>query len=220
MTIGLDRDLTLGNYLLLAHPDADVLSLPGDGITLERVDVRQNRTQGAVLETQAGRLFASPELLARLRRLATSDGELVMLDGIPHLFASAAVDHAATINVVARMQELGEHDEPSLAERRQGTTSEVTLLLRALSAGSTSDELELVLKVGVGFIRRRAAAHPALDPEIVRDLVRRGNRGDACRGRVEPEHLRGRRVHRAPRRVGRRSCGPGLERLGVARSRG
>jgi hypothetical protein len=171
VAIVMDHDVTLGSYLLLSHDDTAELALPKAGVPVEKLDLRANRGNGAVIETQLGRLFLSPGLLAHLRMLNVAEAELVLIDGQPHVTASAL---GTAVRVVAHTHELGEGDEPVLSERRRGAGDEVAQLKSALSPNTTSDELEHILKSGVGYIRRRAAAHPALAPEMIESLVTEG----------------------------------------------
>ena len=98
-----------------------------------------------------------------------------MVRGVPCLSARLGESPAnPTLTVIAPLKELGEHDDPTPHERRDTPGNEVAQLVGALSATSTSEELERILKVGVGYARRKAAAQPALEPELIHDLICEG----------------------------------------------
>src|SRR4029078_3397103 len=78
------------------------------------------------------------------------------------------------MTIVARLLGLGENDEPTVIERRSTPGNEVAQLVNALSLDATPAELERILKLGVAYTRRRAAAHPALPQEAVDDLIKFG----------------------------------------------
>ncbi len=81
----LDGNVTVGNHLLLARAADDVPPMSDDFTPIERIELRATNQLGVVLETQAGRLFVSPELLGHLRRREVGDIQLVSIDGAPCL---------------------------------------------------------------------------------------------------------------------------------------
>ncbi len=173
--ITLDNGATIGNHLLLAQPSDDVPLLDGDRRPIEHIDLDSSKRLGLVLETQAGRLFVAPELLGYLRHRKAAAAQLVSIGGFPYLSTQVrTVAGNQEMTIVGRLLGLGENDEPTVIERRSTPGNEVTQLVNALSLDATPAELEHILKVGVGYTRRRAAAHPALPPEVIDDLINDG----------------------------------------------
>ena len=169
-----DGDVAIGNHLLLTRAWNEVPQLSVDRTPVERIELHDADGAGMVVESQAGRLFLPPQLVACLRRRRASTFDLVTIDGFPYLSAeiSSAPEGAATI--VAQLHQLGEGDVPEVTERRSTPGTEVAQLISALSAETSPEELARILKVGVGYVRRRAAAHPALSKQLIYDLVRDG----------------------------------------------
>jgi hypothetical protein len=171
----LEGNVTVGNHLLLARDPHRVPALSDDRKRIERIDLQGAQRSGLVLETQVGRLCVPPALLTYLKKRHATATELVTIDDMPCL--SAQVNGSAGTPagmIIARLQELGDDEIQTVAERRNTAGSEVTQLVSALSSATTGEELERILKVGVGYVRRKAAAHPALDPEVIDDLIREG----------------------------------------------
>src|SRR5262249_25437779 len=113
----------------------------------------------------------------RSRRAAPID--LVTIGDVPYL--SAQVPGPAQGVIATVVTPLTSHDDPPGLgpERRQENDSPVIQLLGALSVRSSPDELAAILADGVGYARRRAAAHPALPPGLIAALLRDGT--DAMR---------------------------------------
>ena len=170
----LDGDVAIGNHLLLSGASDDAPPLAADRTPVERIELRSTDGVGLVLETQSGRLFLRPELLGCLRRRRASTFDLVTIDGLPHLSAEIAGAPDSVATIVAPLQQLGDDDEPIVTDRRSTQGSEVAQLVSALSAATPPEELSRILKIGVGYVRRRAAAHPALSKELIYDLVKDG----------------------------------------------
>ncbi len=170
-----DGDVTIGNNLLIAHDPATIPVLSDERVRVESIDLNDADRAGLALETQAGRLFVPPALMTQLKRRQTTTAELVTIDGMPCLVAPVhAASDTSSATLVGQLQELGEHDVPEVPERRNTRGEAVAHLVSALSAATTAEELERILKVGVGYVRRKAAAHPALPPTVIEDLLREG----------------------------------------------
>ncbi len=179
------RDLEVGNHLLLARDSVTLASDPALGERVEHVDVRRlllddATSAGVALETQMGRMRVPAAFAASLRRRRVERADLVMVDGSPCLRApiTGATTEPVGVTIVCPLQDLG-HDDVADAEERRSRGGEVAQLVVALSANTTSEELAHLLKVGVGYARRRAASHPALPQEMIDDLLRDGT--DAMR---------------------------------------
>jgi hypothetical protein len=172
-TMVIDGNVTIANHLLLSRGWDEVPPLPGNPVVVERLELANPNGAGVVFETLLGRVFVPPALVGHLRRRQASTFDLVAVDGVPYLSASMRSSNA-TAMIVARLQELGDDDTPTFTERRATTGDEVAQLVRALSADTPPEELARILKVGVGYVRRRAAAHPALPKELIHELVTDG----------------------------------------------
>jgi hypothetical protein len=169
----LDGNATIGNYLLLTQDPSSVPHVSREYAAVERVDLHNADRHGVVLETQVGRLLVTPELVGCLRRRRATTLELVTIDGSAHLMTPLPTSPGVTTTLVARLHELGA-DDPPLAEERRNSGSEVTQLVAALSSDTPPEELSRILKVGVGYVRRRAAAHPSLPKDLIYELVKEG----------------------------------------------
>jgi hypothetical protein len=169
-----DGNVTIGNCLLLGRDWDEVPPLPTDRTMLERLELLHANGAGLAVETLAGRLYVPPELVGCLRRRRASAFDLVTIEGLPHLSAEVAVPGGGVASIVAPLQELDEGDVPAVTDRRGATGEEVTHLVRALSSETSPEELARILKVGVGYVRRRAAAHPALSKELIYEIVNDG----------------------------------------------
>ena len=172
--IVLDGNVTIGNHLLMARDADEVPTLSDDRKAIERVDLQRADDSGLMIESQIGRLFVPRDLLGCLKRRQASAIELVTVDGLPCLSAQLSGTSDTPGMIVARLQELGEDDVPAVTERRNTNENAVTQLVSALSTATTPEELSRILKVGVGYVRRRAAAHPALAKDTILDLIREG----------------------------------------------
>jgi hypothetical protein len=175
-----DGRLTIGNYLLVPGDPHAVPALPNGCRSVESIDLQSADRGALVLETQLGRLVAPPQLVAHLRAMRPTEVELMAAEGVPLLCALApgAAKHAR-MRCFARLFEVGENGEPEMIERRAAVGGEATQLVTALSADTSPDELARILKIGVGYVRRRAAAHPSLPQDIILELMRSGT--DAMR---------------------------------------
>ncbi len=170
----LDGDVTIGNHLLLSRDLAEVPALSNQRTVIESIELHDADRRGVVLESQVGRLFATPELVGCLRRRRVTTVELVTVDGVPHVSARIADRPGISATLVARLHELGTDGAPPVEERRTMPGNEVRQLVTALSVDTTPEELSRILKIGVGYVRRRAAAHPALSKELIHELVKDG----------------------------------------------
>jgi hypothetical protein len=170
----LDGDVTIGNVLLLDRPSSEPV-LSYDRKRVERVDLDAADRAGLVLETQLGRLFIPPRLVSLLQTRNAFRTELVTVADQPCLSAQIRGPSTGTeATIVAQLSEDGTEDGVVAEERRSAAGSEVAQLIRSLSATTTPDELEQILKVGVGYARRRAAAHPALPVGTIHNLIQEG----------------------------------------------
>ncbi len=173
--IRIEHNVVIGNHLILARDATDLPGLSDDRKIIERVDLRATDRRGLILETQVGRLLLPLDLVAQFRARQIAVADLVLVNGLPCLSAEVTGSGATgPRHFLARLQEFDEFDVPVVSERRGPTGSEVSQLISALSPTTTPEELERILKVGVGYTRRRAAAHPALRQELILDLVREG----------------------------------------------
>jgi hypothetical protein len=173
--IRIEHNVVIGNHLILARDATELPGLSDDRKIIERVDLRATDRRGLILETQVGRLLLPLDLVAQFRARQIAVADLVLVNGLPCLSAEVTGSGATgPRHFLARLQEFDEFDVPVESERRGPTGSEVSQLISALSPTTTPEELERILKVGVGYTRRRAAAHPALRQELILDLVREG----------------------------------------------
>jgi len=169
-----DEALSVGNYLLLAA-DPEAVPAPPTGVhRVETVDLRGADRGGLVVETQLGRFVIPPRLVAHIRKRRGTAVDLVAADGLPFLSTRGdTIDAVAGPRILARLSEPGA-DSVEVIERRTNAGNEATDLVAALSATTPPSELERLLKVGVGYVRRRVASHPSLPEETITELVRTG----------------------------------------------
>jgi hypothetical protein len=163
-------DLTIGNVLLLDQPGTDPV-LPYDRQRIEQIDLSAADRSGLDVETQVGRVFVPPRLVSFLKKRNYRTSELLMVEGTPCLAAGIGSPSDETTATI--VSPLGDADAPigdDVAERRNAG-SEVEQLVAALSPETTPEQLEQILQTGVGYARRRAAAHPSLPPSVVHDLL-------------------------------------------------
>ena len=172
--IEMDGDLTIGTTLLLDHPDLDPI-LPYHREGIEHVDLGAADRSGLSVETQIGRVSISPRLVSFLRSRNYRSSEILSVEGEPCLAAQIAGPTEGTAaTIVTRLREAGAPLDEDAEERRNAAGTEVAQLVRALSPDTTGEELEQILHDGVGYARRRAAAHPALPPAVIHGLINDG----------------------------------------------
>ena len=166
--------LSVGTYLLLPA-DPEAVPAPPAGVhRVEAVDLRDADRGGLVVETQLGRFVIPPRLVTHIRKRHATGVDLVAADGLPLLSARGdSIDTLAGPRILARLFEPGA-DSVELTERRTNAGNEATDLVAALSATTPPSELERLLKVGVGYVRRRVASHPSLPQETITEIVRTG----------------------------------------------
>ena len=169
-----DEALSVGNTLLLAA-DPEAVPAPPAGVhRVEAVDLRGADRGGLVVETQLGRFVIPPRLVAHIRKRHGTGVDLVAADDLPFLSARGdSIDTLAGPRILARLSEPGA-DSVEVIERRTNAGNEATDLVAALSATTPPSELERLLKVGVGYVRRRVASHPSLPEETITELVKTG----------------------------------------------
>ena len=169
-----DEALSVGNTLLLAA-DPEAVPAPPAGVhRVEAVDLRGADRGGLVVETQLGRFVIPPRLVAHIRKRHGTGVDLVAADDVPFLSARGdSIDTLAGPRILARLSEPGA-DSVEVIERRTNAGNEATDLVAALSATTPPSELERLLKVGVGYVRRRVASHPSLPEETITELVKTG----------------------------------------------
>jgi hypothetical protein len=172
----IDHGVVLGNHLLLELDGDSVPRPPHDLEYVEPIVLGAANRPGIPIETQAGKFLLSSELVKHLRRRSARDPWLATHEGARYLVAT--VDSEADgldVTLVAVLVPADESaDEDEADQRRQTSGHEIDDLVLALSTSSTAEELERVLKVGVGYARRLAAAHPALSPQLIHDLIADG----------------------------------------------
>jgi len=170
-----DGSLTVGNHLLVPV-DVESLPTPPTGAhRVETIDLERAARNGMTVESQLGCLLLTPHLVSHVRRRHAAAVDLVSVDGVPHLSARVAVPGAdQVLRIAARLYEAGEDGAPEVVDRRQAGGNETTQLVSALTATTTPEQLMRLLKVGVGYVRRRVAAHPSLPTEMIAELVATG----------------------------------------------
>jgi hypothetical protein len=176
LTLTLDGDVTIGTVLVMGH--APPMLIPsGERHRVEAVDLRESGSEGVVLETLVGRLIVPSRTASSLRSRRAAPIDLITIGDRPYLSApvpSPLPDVIATI-VTPVDAEARADDAPALSnERRETSSSPVMQLVGALSVESSPDDLTAIINDGVGYARRRAAAHPALPPGIITAILRDG----------------------------------------------
>jgi hypothetical protein len=173
VSITLGDDIAVGSVLVLARTPR-VPQLTGERRKIERVDLRNAGVSGLTLDSQIGRFEVPSRLVSVLRSRRAHEADLVTVDDRPCLSARVAGPTRGTAAaIVAPLDD--DPEAPAVAgERRTGADSPIGQLLSALSSSSSPEELEFVLASGIGYARRRAAAHPALPPQLIEEMLRDG----------------------------------------------
>jgi hypothetical protein len=184
VTVEFGDDVTVGTTLVLAS-NASVEYPVGTRRKVERVDLQRADREGLVLDSQVGRLVVPSRLVSLLRSRQALEGDLLTIDDRPFLSARVAgptPEVPATITAPLAAELL-----PEVApDRRVEQDSPVSQLLTALSSHSTPDELVAILRNGVGYARRRAAAHPALPEGLIDAVLRDGTEAMRCAAASNP----------------------------------
>ena len=166
-------NVTVGAVLVLGRT-SPIPGLSGERRKIERVQLGRANGDGLVLDSQIGRLVVPSRLASFLRSRRAEDVDLVTIDGRPCLSAqipSQTSGYSATI--VAPLSDDEGADEPA-DERRAAAASPISELVGALSSTSSPDELASIVANGVGYARRRAAAHPSLPAGLIAEMLREG----------------------------------------------
>jgi hypothetical protein len=163
----LDGDITVGTVLVLGR-DELLPTIQGERRKIERVEIPLAGRDALQLDTLAGRFVVPSRVASSLRSRRAHDVDLIMVGEQACL--SARVPGPST-DVIATV-ETPLYDDPadahaSAADRRELSGSAVDQLVRALSVGSSPEELVSIATDGVGYARRRAAAHPALPADVI-----------------------------------------------------
>jgi hypothetical protein len=169
-----DGNVTIGTHLLLARDTVDVPALAHDVTAVEPLDLQKADRSGLVVESQVGRLYASPEVLGHLKRRHARQVELALIGDVPFVTAQVTGHQGGTSTIATPLPALADGEVPTLPERRTTSGSEVSQLVNALATTTSQEELARLLKVGVGYVRRKAAAHPALEKQVITSLVKEG----------------------------------------------
>jgi hypothetical protein len=171
VTLAFAGDITVGTTLVPAQHVAMPL-LEGDRHKIERIDLARPDQDGIVLQSQAGRLVVPSRLASLLRSRRATDADLITIGDTPCLCAHVAGptdDVGATITAP-----LSSDGAVTAADRRVPSEDPVAQLLGALSSTSSAEDVTAILNGGVSYARRRAAAHPALPPELIAAVLRDG----------------------------------------------
>ena len=166
-------NVTVGAVLVLGRT-SPIPGLAGERRKIERVQLGRANGDGLVLDSQIGRLVVPSRLASFLRSRRAEDVDLVTIDGRPCLSAqmpSQTSGYSATI--VAPLSDDEGAGEPA-DERRAAAASPISELVGALSSTSSPDELASIVANGVGYARRRAAAHPSLPAGLIAEMLREG----------------------------------------------
>jgi len=137
---------------------------------IERVNLRTARESGLAVETADGWIAITPGLIAHLRADELTEVEVSIAGENPVLTARRPdPKDRFSARCVATLHHSTE-EYPTL-DRRNAAANAAEQLLAVLSTDTTSDELERMLKVGVSYVRRRAAAHPMLAPDLIATIL-------------------------------------------------
>jgi Leucine rich repeat variant len=174
LTVTLDGDITVGAVLVLGR-GAHMEIPSGERRRVESVELRECGRDGVVLETLLGRLVVPSRAATSLRSRRAAPIDLVTIGDRPFLSALVPGPTPEIIAVVVTPVSTGDVDGHEQSnERRESNDSPISQLLGALSATSGPDDLATIIANGVGYARRRAAAHPALPPGLIAAILRDG----------------------------------------------
>ncbi len=174
LSLVLDGDVTVGRVLVLGR-DVPAPDRAGERRKIERIDLPEGGRDGAQLDTLAGRFIVPSRVASSLRSRRARDIDLIMIGDQAFLAARVpgpTSDVTATIETPLRADaaELPE----TVSDRRDRSDSAVDQLIRALSVGSSPEELVAITTHGVGYARRRAAAHPDLPADVIIAMLHDG----------------------------------------------
>ncbi len=134
------------------------------------------------IETQVGRLGLGVDLVRHFAERGVTHGRVVEAEDAPYVSADTTIPVRGPAAAIV----LGEVDVlrqpagaavgigPVLDERRDARGDEVAQLLMATSPTTPAEDLLRVLDVGVGYVRRRVAAHARLPGEVINTISREG----------------------------------------------
>jgi hypothetical protein len=171
----LDNDLILGTTLVPGRAVTTPVPV-GDPHKVERIELPAAGHCDLTLDTLLGRIVIPSRITSALRSRRAQDVDLMAFDGQPCLVARVpgpVPEVAAT--VITPLDPEGATHENVVADRRGSGDDAVNQLFGALSAHSSPDELVDIVTNGVGYARRRAAAHPALPASVIIELLRGGS---------------------------------------------
>ena len=175
LILHVDSAVTIGTVLLPPRGSREPqLSWNRKGV--ERIDLQSAGRTDVFLETQLGRLTVPSRLVSLMRSRRAMSTELVTIDDQPCLCAHVAGPSERTkVTLLAPLSGPGgTADDAQVAERRATRGDEITQLVQALSPDTSPEDLETIVRTGVGYARRLAAAHPGLPNELIEELIRDG----------------------------------------------
>jgi hypothetical protein len=174
LSIVFDGDMTVGRVLVRGR-DATGADLVGERRKIERIELPPGGRDGLELDTLAGRFVVPSRVASSLRSRRAQDVDLIMIGDQACLSARVPGPTPDIIATIETPLLSGPADVPeSATERRQVSDSPVDQLVRALSVGSSPEELVAIVDHGVGYARRRAAANPALPTDVIVAMLNDG----------------------------------------------
>jgi hypothetical protein len=165
-TVVIDGNITIGRVLVLGRSEPS--SLQGERRKVERIELPTSGREAVQLDTLVGRFVVPSRVASSLRSRRATDIDLITVGDQVCLSARVpgpAPDITATLETP--LYDEASEEQASAADRREASESAVDQLVRALSIGSSPEELVAIVNGGVGYARRRAAAHPSLPPDVI-----------------------------------------------------
>jgi hypothetical protein len=176
-----EAELTWGALLelegrLLEWRDPQLIpDVPEIASGAEVLDLDTTSHRGGAVEAAHGTYDVPPQLIAHLRRFGITEVEFSAGATAATLMARRPdVRDRPGWHCIAPLTERASDEEVSAKDRRRTRGEEVTQLMSVLLGDVRSEELQRILKVGAPFVRRRAAAHPALPGELAREILLSG----------------------------------------------
>ena len=174
-----------GSTVTATSDEALVPPLPKTSMPVDEFSLPSEVTiRAAVLgiETQIGRLGLSLDLVRHLVERGISYGRVVEAQEEPYISGETTIPMRGPmapivlgeVDVLRQGDSFAAGSGPVLEERRVSRGDEVAELLMATSPTTPAEDLLRLFDVGVGYVRRRVAAHGRLPAEVVNTISREG----------------------------------------------
>lgn len=181
-----------GSTVTAAADDSLVPSLPKVSMPVDEFSIPGEvnvRASALSIETQVGRIGLSLDLVRHFVERGITYGRVVETvsaagtsEEAPYVSAETTVPVRGPlapivlgeVDVLRQGESTLGGDGPVLEERRDARGDEVAQLLMATSPTTPANDLLRLFDVGVGYVRRRVAAHARLPVQVINTISREG----------------------------------------------